>query len=749
MKHFRKVCAVLLAVAMVAVILPAALPVATPVEAADPGVVTNGGFETGNFDNWNANQYGPSISTNSSYKRSGTYGCRVSKDSSHNGSRLLTQVIPVNTNAQYTFSFYVKAPQTNCDYVACFTYSLALGTTAGTCTTSVADKATVNPGGTSWTQITHTVNTGNNKYLEIEFYGTGAGSSDSGLDDVALKVENAGDAGTHAKPTLTSFSTDKNRPNNANNNVIKEPGFEGTSGAQWNNSTFLANGVSHVTGDAANAHSGNGYLKYYRGSVAPATWSIFEVTLPTSGEYVFSAWVRTPYLSANNQGKASIGVINPDTGKFLTYSKKDSGGDEDYYGHVSTPEIQLRSTATDDKWHLRSVTFYVGAPNSNVKIGMYGLSSEMYVDDISIHLVTNGVTYSGDQKGALSVSSTNPSNKYCEAANNLIPDCNFNGAPSEKFWTYSASGWNNGFMSIEKDAQDESRGNTLHFKGNSTATNKQYHYIKWVYVERNTQYTVSFDYRVAGAGNQLMFIDNNIDKPVVFHTPSLGSASNSWKTYAFTFTSGNYDRIGIVFRNHNSANLYFDDFRFFKTSDAIANEPAEEIFPTLKHTGGEKSRQEIEKDMAGNAAGPYSMAFRFHLASTGAVTDENFVGNYAAAQVQAFEDGNNYKLIKTGAVMTNDSTVGQDADAFVLDSVNAGKSVIDVNAHYLYETTNDSLSFAVRITNIPERHISTVIYARPYYVFEYNGREITVYGDIAFDSYEPLTDVNDGWLEWD
>ena len=346
MKHFRKVSAVLLAILMVAVTLPSFLSFeSAPVEAAEAGVVTNGGFETGDASNWDPSAYGVTITNSSSYKRSGSYGCRLSKDSSHNGNNFLTQVVPVNTNAQYTFSFYVKSVKTDCDYVACFTYSLDLGTTAAADTTSLVSKATVNPGGTSWTQVSYTVNTGSNKYLKIRFFGTGVGDGDCGLDDIALTVVNAGDTGTHAAPSLVSFATDKNRPNSDANNIIVQPGFESTTNAQWNTTAFLANGVQ-VKEDASIAHSGSKYLYYYRGNVAPTTWSMFEITCPTAGEYVFSAWVRTPHLSSTNKGKASIGVIDRDTGKFLTYS------DTDYYGHYSTDEIQIRSTATDDNWHF-------------------------------------------------------------------------------------------------------------------------------------------------------------------------------------------------------------------------------------------------------------------------------------------------------------------------------------------------------------------------------------------------------------
>lgn len=743
MKHFRKVCSVLLAVLMVAVIMPTIINIDTPVEAAEAGVITNGNFDTGDATGWDMSEWSISITNNSSYRRSG-YGARISGAADVNAV-LLTQVIPVNTNATYTFSFYAKAPRTGCDYIACYTYSLDLGTTAGSCNSSLVSQATVNTGSSSWTQITYTVNTGSNKYLKIRFIAVGGETyDDSAIDDVSLTATNPGDTGTHAAPSLVNFATDKNRPNSDANNIIVQPGFESTTNAQWNTTAFLTNGVQ-VKEDASIAHSGSKYLYYYRGNVAVTNWSMFEITCPTAGNYVFSAWVRTPHLSSTNTGKASIGIIDRDTGKFLTYSGND------YFGHYSTDEIQIRSTATDDDWHLRSVVFYVGAANSNVKIGMYGLQSTMYVDDISVHKLENGVTYEGNQKGALSVSSTSVTNKYCESEDNLIPDCSMNSDVSEDFWMKS-SGWNNGFLNFQTDAQSAPHGNTLHYKGTNPGSNKLYNYIKFVYVEPNTSYTVSFDYRVATAGNQLMFIDNNIESPQVFHNPSLGSASNSWKTYAFTFNSGNYKRIGIVFRDHASAELYFDDFRFFKTSDGIATEPEEEIFPKLKpqHPAEGVSRMEMTE-------GKLGLAFKFTLESSGLTIDEEterfkdgrYDIDYTNGKVNAFLDGNTYTLVKAGAVMTNDSSVGQDESAFVLENVNTNKTVIDVFAQKAWQPPTDILTYVVRIVNIPESHMSTVIYARPYYIFEYNGRQITVYGDIAFDSYKKMTDINDGWLEWD
>ena len=758
MKHVRKVCAVLLAMLMVAVILPSTGLLNVDTQAAEVGTITNGDFEQGDLTGWTYNSYGYEIYEKSgcsdSKVRNGSYSVRIGNHSSVQGTTM-EQVVPVNTNATCTLTFYLMySSRTTAPTVKVY-----LGNTSGSCTYEAYSKtASI---GSSFTANTHTFSTGNYKYAMIQFVIPSGASNDSYMDDVSMTCT-GGDTGTHAKPTLMAFTTDKNRPNSDSNNVITQPGFEATTDAQWNSASFLTNGVSHVTNDPEGAHSGSGYLKYYRGSVAPGTWSQFSVTLPSAGDYVFSAWVRTPELSSNNKGVASIGIMDEDTDKFLTY-------DDDYYGHYSTPEIQIRSTATDNDWHLRAVTFYVGGA-STIRIAMYGLQSTMYVDDISIHLLTNGVMYEGDQKGTLSAS-TSVTNQYCESEDNLIADCNMNGDPSLEFWTQNASGWNNGMLNFQEDPQHADHGNALHFKGTNTGSNKLYNYIKWVYVEPNTSYTVSFDYRVVSAGNQLMFIDNNIENPQVFHTPSLGSASNSWKTYSFTFSTGNYKRIGIVLRNHASAELYLDDFRFFKNSDGIATEPAEEIFPTLKANHPDKYTS--RSDNANGEEGNYGLGFLFKLKATGVTRtewysgisiNEVYVADYTNGKVQAFEDGVDYKLVRAGAVVTNDGTVGLNPDSFVLK--NAGESngvnkTIDVQAKKLWYNpaepdveknpgaTDGEIYYGIRVIGIPEAHLSSLIYARPYYVFEYDGNEVIVYGDIVSACYETFPDINDGWLEWD
>ena len=109
-----------------------------------------------------------------------------------------------------------------------------------------------------------------------------------------------------------------------------------------------------------------------------------------------------------------------------------------------------------------------------------------------------------------------------------------------------------------------------------------------------------------------------------------------------------------------------------------------------------------------------------------------FLGGAAlAATVIPYGDGVSYRLVGMGAVVTNDPV---ETVSLTLDAVN-GKTVQDVPAVYLLNVTETGCQFAVRVTNVPVTHADTPIYARPYYVFEKDGEEIVVYGDIYVRSY--------------
>ena len=105
-----------------------------------------------------------------------------------------------------------------------------------------------------------------------------------------------------------------------------------------------------------------------------------------------------------------------------------------------------------------------------------------------------------------------------------------------------------------------------------------------------------------------------------------------------------------------------------------------------------------------------------------------------------------YKLVDMGAVMSNDTSVGLNADLLTLDNLSA--RTIQIQTKYLMTWGEEGISYAVRIINIPVENEDTIIYARPYYTVEMDGKPVTVYGDIYKDNYVGKIDVNDGVLEW-
>ena len=121
------------------------------------------------------------------------------------------------------------------------------------------------------------------------------------------------------------------------------------------------------------------------------------------------------------------------------------------------------------------------------------------------------------------------------------------------------------------------------------------------------------------------------------------------------------------------------------------------------------------------------LAFKFDAAVNGIVWNEEYEADYSNATV--IIDGVEYKLIGMGAIVNN-----KGESNLTLDDVD-GIRVLNVEALKVFEDANGATSFAVRIINIPEANLDTVITAAPYYVYEADGETITVYGADVANSY--------------
>lgn len=188
---------------------------------------------------------------------------------------------------------------------------------------------------------------------------------------------------------------------------------------------------------------------------------------------------------------------------------------------------------------------------------------------------------------------------------------------------------------------------------------------------------------------------------------------------------------------------FADDLVAFLNSDVLVKYVGDDM---LDNDEGRKvsyeasSRMEITADKLG-------LAFRFKVLANGISIVENSgnIADYTNATIDAFGNGESYKLVGMGAIVSNKISVG--LGDMKLDDVD-GKKTLDIAAERLLTLEDGSAEFAVRITNIPLEHESTVIYARAYYIFEYEGRQVVVYDDIQAQNYINKYEQNDGVLEW-
>jgi len=132
------------------------------------------------------------------------------------------------------------------------------------------------------------------------------------------------------------------------------------------------------------------------------------------------------------------------------------------------------------------------------------------------------------------------------------------------------------------------------------------------------------------------------------------------------------------------------------------------------------------------------------LEAQGVRQNEQYEAELTYATVDAYGNGTRYPLKRMGAVMTNESAIGEDRSAFTLAAVTPQR-VIDIPAAYLWSVDATSASYAVRIIDIPIQYADTAVYARPYYVFEKDGKEIVVYGNIYSRSYNENNE-NDSFI---
>lgn len=568
---FRQYVSLILAIALLC-----SLPVVSPlltVTAAD-NLAANGDLELGNTGGWEI----ASAVIDSSVRYAGNYSLKLTATSAYSGAAY--KIVPVGKGATVTVSFYYRYdtnPGSKLYHV--YTYK---GDNANVGPYDRADASFAAPSGcdaiSTWKQISYTFNSGDYANIYLKFCPGGSGGTACYIDNLVVTAT----GGTQEKvdPYLTSFGTKYNRPSNDSYNLIKNGGFESTANAAWNTGSFI-NGTTRVVEDAT---APEGDKSLYFDSANTTARSAFSLSVEPYTPYTFSAWVKSPRLSADNRATATFGVAD-ENGDFLVYQPYNGNG----YGSaiLSTTKMQLMATAPDDAWHLRSVTFYSGT-SSEVDIVVSGTSSQLYLDGIALYKSAYGVEYISPLRSEKLSAATNNGNKYCADENSLIPYPHMTGKAAENHWS-SNPAWRNGFLSFNDVGGDHA---TV-LKYTASAKPLQLAYIDWIDVEPNTDYTLTMDVkRLTAGGGRIMLLDDNILSPAEFYTLSFSSTDGEWKTHSISFNSGVYSRVGFGIVD-GGGSAYMDKIRLFKSSHAISSEPADALMPATYPTGGKTAVMEM------------------------------------------------------------------------------------------------------------------------------------------------------------
>lgn len=256
--------------------------------------------------------------------------------------------------------------------------------------------------------------------------------------------------------------------------------------------------------------------------------------------------------------------------------------------------------------------------------------------------------------------------------------------------------------------------------------------------KKGLKYILTLDVKVNNYGTN-MKVCNTADESTLAYKWFDATNYGEWATYTFEFTAIS-DSCFINFNGGGSGadiggeNVYVDNI-------GIVEIPCEHEWDSIQddecNICGEIREVDIVDIIAGGQTSiseeVSGLAFKFEITASGAQIDNNNKYVSGSATVNPFGNDNAYQLIAMGAVITNQADKATE-QLLNVNTVN-GKNIIKIEAVYLLDSEDGTVSYATRIINIPEANADTTIYARSYYVFEKDGEIIVVYDDIVSQSY--------------
>ena len=250
-------------------------------------------------------------------------------------------------------------------------------------------------------------------------------------------------------------------------------------------------------------------------------------------------------------------------------------------------------------------------------------------------------------------------------------------------------------------------------------------------VEVGKTYKLSFWYKTPSNGLNMTLKDQDNQNTKL--AGNYLSGKSDWTLYEATFESGYVTKLILNFSGSGKAEsnpsaideLWIDDIKL----ECLSGDEMDRC-DILKNSG--VSIRDVDDNNRG-------LAFRFFVNAEGVqVTNVNhFMSGTGTMKLFKYDDAIG-TLIEAGAIVSNDAAIG--TGDMTLDNVD-GKKTIKIAAKYLTDLSETEMGFAVRIVNIPDEGVNTQIYARPYYTYEINGEQVTVYGNVQNESYEDVASV--------
>ena len=521
-----------------------------PVDETYP--IKNAGFETGDLGAWKNLWDACTYTFETPGHDKSNYA--ISIEAPGAWQQIRQDGVPVEPNTDYTVVAYVKNP---------INYNLVVKT--GDDSANITDFGIANDMSNKWIRLEVPFNSGAETEVCVLLIGNDQGPSSALFDNVQIykKGEEPAEPEPDAPVTegpiaLDSFGVAINRPVSADKNLILNGSFEEAEGGQWQS---ILGDTLYVVDDET-APNGNKSLYFNTTGVEADGKTIFYLDVEPETDYVFSVWVKGAFISDDNRFNATVGVTDWKD-NFAVYSD-----------HVfSNKNRQIVPTCWDNEWHLRSVQFNSGV-NVKIGIGFAGGLSQMWLDDIALFKVDDGIKYADPRQiDYILASGVYAEDGFCAEKDNLIPNSTMDGAESEEFWSTS-DGYKNGFLSFAENKYEY--GTSLKYVESSNACNT--YAIKWIEVKPHTDYTFSVDLRVVKEGyGKLALLDGKKREcygflMVDFDKTNYGS---DWFTVAAEFNSGEFDRIGIAVVDGGGIAL-IDNMRLFETANRVANGVSED-----------------------------------------------------------------------------------------------------------------------------------------------------------------------------